>query len=301
VTPVDRSRRFALADGEGLAEGLTRIAAGRAEKALSRLALEPADADLADAVHGARKDLKKLRTVLRLLRDDLGGKRHRRADRRFRDAGRALSTSRDAEVKVVTLEALISASGELPSSAFAWRRQLELERDATAAPSPAVLAEAVEAVEAGLAEIDSWQIDGDGWGLIDDAVLRSYRCGRRAMRAAAGEPSEEGLHEWRKRAKDLWYEQRLLTAAWPPLLEAGAEEAHRLTSLLGDHQDLAVLRRDLAGRRFDPSSAAALEAAIAEREEGLAAEAFELGKRVYAESPKQFRRRLRRYWQAWRG
>jgi CHAD domain-containing protein len=299
--PLDRSRRFALGEEEGLGEGLIRIAAGRVAKALSRLDLEIGDPEIADAVHGARKDLKKLRTVLRLLRDEIGEKGYRAANGRFREAGRALSASRDAEVKVATLEALISASGELPPSSFAWRRLLELERDAAAAPDSTALAAAVEAIEAGLAEIDSWEIDEMGWALIDAAVLRGYRHGRRAMRAARGEPVEERLHEWRKRAKDLWYEQRLLAAAWPGILEAGAEEAHRLTKLLGDHQDLAVLRRDLAGRRFDSASGEAFRAAIGKRQEALAGEAFELGARLYAEPPKQFRRRLRRYWKAWRG
>ena len=81
---------------------------------------------------------------------------------------------------------------------------------------------------------------------------------------------------------------------------ATAEAAHRLTGLLGDHHDLAVLRGDLAGRSFSREDSEALAAAISSREDELASAAFGLGHRLYAERPKAFRRRIRAYWRAWR-
>jgi hypothetical protein len=49
------------------------------------------------------------------------------------------------------------------------------------------------------------------------------------------------LHEWRKRAKDLWYHHRLLKDAWPGPVKAFADEADQLGKLLGDDHDLATL------------------------------------------------------------
>jgi CHAD domain-containing protein len=287
-----------------LAAGLTRIAAGRAEKALERLREGGAgEVETAEAVHGARKDMKKLRTVLRLLRDGLGKKRYRRADARFRDAARALSGARDAEVKLETLEGLGEHQAGLPAAAVeAWRKILERDREAATdtVRGESLAAEAVEQIEAGLEEIRSWDLTGDSWETIAPALTRTYRRGRKAMKAAE-DGDDDDLHEWRKRAKDLWYELRLLTRAWEGPLQATAEEAHRLTDLLGDHHDLAVLREDLRERNLGEEETAALEAAIGRRQEELAAEAFSLGCRLYAERPKQFSRRLRRYWRAWRG
>ena len=120
------------------------------------------------------------------------------------------------------------------------------------------------------------------------------------MRRAESAPSEENFHQWRKRAKDLWYDLRILHGAWPEILGATAEEAHRLSDLLGDHHDLAVLREDLGSRRFSNEDSEALAAAISSREAELAGDAFELGHRLYAEKPKAFRARLRAYWRAWR-
>lgn len=299
-TSSDRGGSYELASDEGLAEGLTRVAAGRAEKALERLRESSAgETETADAVHGARKDMKKLRTVLRLLRDELGGKLYKKENARFRDAARALSETRDAEVKLETLDALAEHEEALPEEAVeSWRKILDRDREAAtnAARDEPAVAEAISLVEEGLESIRGWELDGDSWQLIDPSVTRTYRRGRRAMKTAAKNRGEADFHEWRKRAKDLWYELRLLSAAWSGPLEATAEEAHNLTDLLGDHHDLAVLREDLGERNLGEGETVALEAAIGRRQEALAEAAFTLGRRLYAERPKDFSRRMRRYW-----
>lgn len=300
----DRDRSYRLGRDEEPAAGLTRVAAGRAERALERLgAVESGGADSAEAVHGARKDTKKLRTVLRLLRDELGDERYRRANGLFRDAARALSESRDAEVRLATLDSLAERAEGLSSDAVAvWRQLLDRDREAAAdaARDGRAREEAVALLEAGLEEIRGWGPRGDSWRLIDSGLRRTYRRGRRAMAAAERDRREEDFHEWRKRAKDLWYELRLIGGAWPGPLEASAAEAHRLTELLGDHHDLAVLRGDLAARDIGAEEAAALEGAIDRRQEELAAAALPLGRRLYAERPRDFSRRLGRYRRAWR-
>ncbi len=298
----DRGRSYELARDEELAAGLTRVAAGRAEKALERLRQSSAgETETADAVHGARKDMKKMRTVLRLLRDELGAKRYKRENARFRDAARALSETRDAEVKLETLDALAEHGEALPGEAIeTWRKILDRDREAAtnaARDEPAVAA-AIVLIEAGQEAIREWNLEGDSWKLIDAGLARTYRGGRRAMKAAEKDRGEGDFHEWRKRAKDLWYELRLLSGAWSGPLEATAEEAHKLTELLGDHHDLAVLREDLRERNLGGDETAALEAAIGRRQEELAAAAFPLGRRLYAERPKGFSRRMRRYWSA---
>jgi CHAD domain-containing protein len=293
---------YQLARDEELAAGLTRIASGRAEKALERLRGSSAgEADTADAVHGARKDMKKLRTVLRLLRDELGSKRYKRENARFRDAARALSETRDAEVKLETLNGLAEDGDALPEEAVeSWRKILDRDREAAtnAARDEPAVSEAISLIETGLEAIRGWDVEGDSWKLIDAGLTRTYRRGRRAMKAAEKRRGEGDFHEWRKRAKDLWYELRLLSAAWSGPLEATAEEAHNLTELLGDHHDLALLREDLRGRNLGEEETAALEAAIDRRQGELAAAALPLGRRLYAERPKDFSRRMRRYWSA---
>ncbi len=313
------SRKYKLRSDETAVEGVRRVVAGRLEKAAERLReTGAANGDLADAVHGARKDLKKARAALRTVRAELGPKTFRRENRRLRDAARLLAASRDAEVKLDTLDALVAeADGIAPPAALrTWRYALVAERDRVAGgPAPSAtsgpatgdpglddqMARATWAIEASLAAVPALALKSGGWRLLEPGIDRTYRDGRDALRATRRKPSAAGVHEWRKRAKDLWYQLRLLEDAWPEVLEASAAELHRLSELLGEHHDLAVLAEDLEGREeISAGSAAVLGELIERRQAALLSDALGLGERVYAEKPKAFERRLRAYWRAWR-
>jgi CHAD domain-containing protein len=113
--------------------------------------------------------------------------------------------------------------------------------------------------------------------------------------------SAERMHAWRKRVKDLWYEQRLLAPAGGPAVCGQAKDLHRLADLLGDHHDLVVLRRRLADGSLQ--AAADIDGIIGlidHRQAELAGEAFGLGSRIYAEKPGAFVRRMRSAWHAGR-
>jgi CHAD domain-containing protein len=301
--PVE-DRTYRLRRREPAPDGIRRVARGRADDALEQLR-EGAKGDLNPAVHEARKDLKKLRSVLRLVRDDLGHAVYRSENVRFRDAGRMLSGARDAQVRLETLAALrerfedrLSADGLAP-----FVHALDGERERLADPDGEALAldRAAGAIEAGRDAIAEWQLH-DGWSVIGPGLKRSYRRGRNRFRDVRAEASDEGVHEWRKRVKDLWYQLRLVRNAKKSVLGEAADEAHELSDLLGDHHDLAVLRDDAVERRqlFADGDLEPLLASISERQDELAANAISLGEGLYARKPKAFERRLRSYWERWR-
>lgn len=302
----EKSRSFRLLADEDAAEGVRRAIAGRLDKAAGRLreASEAgADGDaLAEAIHSVRKDLKKARAGLRLVRDELGEKTFKRENGALRDAARTLSASRDAEVKVATLDALAEGDGDVPPAAIArWREALVTDRDRIVGGESAGIPEAVAAIEAVAARAPDWKLRADGWKLLSPGLDTAYRDGREAFAALAGEPSFEDVHELRKRGKDLWYQLRLLRDAWRPVLEPTAEEVHDFTDMLGDHHDLAVLCTDLVGREeIDPVHRETLRTLIEARQASLLDQARAAGERIYAEKPKAFLRRIRAYWRAWR-
>jgi CHAD domain-containing protein len=299
-----RSRRYRLKRKETPVQGLQRIAAGRADHALEQLR-EHSDEDTAAAVHEARKDLKKLRSVLRLVRDELGDDVYQRENIRFRDAGRLLSGARDAEVKLETLSGLVERFPErLSEERLApLIDALEDERQRLAQlDDEGVLERAVAEIEAGEAAVTDWPLETDDWSLIEPGLGRAYRRGRKRFTEVRAEASDEAVHEWRKRVKDLWYQLRIVRNAWPEVLDEVADQAHHLSDLLGDHHDLAVLRDDALERRelLADGELEKLLASISERQDELADEAIAVGERVYAEKPKAFVSRLRSYWMAWR-
>lgn len=298
------SRAYRLTTDETVTDGPRRAADGRAAKALERLDGAGGE-DLAAAIHGARKDLKKLRALLRLVRQQLGPETFATENRRCRDAARLLSGSRDAQVRLETLVALRGAAGSaLPAAEIAlWESELEAERDAATAAADSGLAARIErareAIATGRERIAEWPLEGEGWPLVRAGLRRGYRDGRRGMKAVRKRSSAECVHDWRKRVKDLWYQLRLLQEAWPGPLEATAEQAHELAELLGDHHDLALLAEDLA-TRWGVSGKEPIEAAIERRQQQLLDDAMAIAARLYAEKPKAFERRLEAYWLAWR-
>jgi len=244
------SRAYRLRGDEDAAAGMRRVIAGRLGKATERLrqAGEEGDA-LADAIHGARKDLKKARAALRLIRDELGEETFKRENHALRDAARLLSASRDAEVKLATLEALVEGAGDAPPGATAlWREALVADRDRIVGDEGDEADAVVAAIEEVAGRVPQWRIPHDGWKLLAPGLDTAYSEGREAFAALGDSPSFEAVHDLRKRGKDLWYQVRLLRDAWEPVLEATAEEIHDFTDLLGDHHDLAVLAEDLADR-----------------------------------------------------
>jgi CYTH domain-containing protein/CHAD domain-containing protein len=297
------SRAYRLLADEDAATGVRRVIASRLEKAAERLS-EPLDGDaLAEGIHGARKDLKKARAALRLVREELGEETFKRENHALRDAARMLSASRDAEVKLETLAALVEggAGDAPPGPAALWRDALAADRDRTVEGEGDRIDAAVEAIDAVAARSPEWPLRHTGWKLLSPGLDTAYTEGRDAFEALPARPSFEAVHDLRKRGKDLWYQLRLLRDAWPAVLEPTAEEIHEFTDLLGDHHDLAVLGDDLDGREeIGSAHKNVLRELIAAEQHALLIEALSLGERVYAEKPGPFGRRLRAYWRAWR-
>ena len=278
---------YRLRLGEPIPDALRAVVDERLERALRRLD-EEHDEDPVKAVHGARKDLKKTRAALRLARPCMPRSAYRRENARLRDIGRRMSAGRDADVMVETVEALAERwAGQLPKRQFtALERRFAERAQETRDDTP------VDELREVRERARGWPIDDCDERTLRAGATRAYRRGRKAFAAAHDDPTTERLHEWRKRAKDLWYHHRLLAEAWPGPVKAFADEADRLGKLLGDDHDLATLRERLG------DGDELVEQLIAARRAELQEEAFELGRRLYAEKPRAFGRRLGRYLRA---
>ena len=165
-------------------------------------------------------------------------------NRALRDAGRALSGARDADVMVETVEKLGRALRRIAALRAATRNRLAKRPGPSAIPpsTPILCARWPRAPTAGRSRAMWWS---------RASVVRTRAAGRRSQ-IADRDPTAENLHEWRKRVKDLWYQQRLLQQAWPAVLKAEAAEAKALSKLLGDDHDLAVLAELLGTTDGDP-------------------------------------------------
>jgi CHAD domain-containing protein len=298
------STAYRLIDGEPVGPGIKRVIAAQVDDAIAQLRGE-ADTEPADAIHEARKDMKKIRSALRLVRGPVGDDVWRRENDHYRDVARLLSGHRDAEILVEALDGLGERYGPTASDRFGTlRSQLEQENRAAHEDGSIERSMAGAAAElaAGRTRIDTLPLDGDGWEVIAPGIHRSYRRGRKRLRTVEEEASVTNLHELRKRVKDLWYQLRLIKDADKHMLGALADHAHDLSDHLGDDHDLALLREEAHRRRdafASPADERHLLQEIDQRRGELQFAAISLGERMYADKPKKFTARLaKRYRQS---
>jgi CHAD domain-containing protein len=291
---------FRLDVQQKVSESLRATVDGELEAAIESLSVvDPAKRS--DAVHDARKHLKKARSALRLVRSALGKRTARRLNDELRAVAASLSDRRDADVLVATVEALHDRFvGQLPAATFeSLRARLaEQARRDERDDDNGVQIERLNGVRA---RLEAANVNRVKWSTVVAGIDRSYRRGRKGYEATENAGTED-LHQWRKRAKDLWYHHRLIKDAHPTVVGAFAKDAHELSDLLGDDHDLAVLRATIVHR--EPAAATApvdLEPVvdlIDERRSELQADGRRLGRRLYAEKPKAFSRRTRKYLRA---
>jgi CHAD domain-containing protein len=302
---VSTSDTYRFEPGEPVPAEIIRCATAQLDRAVAELT-EGVEADPETAVHSARKAVKKERSLLRLARGSIGDRRQRNENRALRHAARTLSSARDAEALLATLDHLSERyAGQLPKQTFdTVRAPLENRRDEQREQlgGSDLTARAAAELAAVRARIDEWELTEGGWSGLQDGLRRSYRDGRAAFERAQDHRAADDWHQWRKRVKDLWYQQRLLSAVAGPACAGQAKDAHRLADLLGDDHDLVVLREALTGE--GSHTAADLDAVLGlvnHRQQELRQQALQLGARVYAEKPKAFMRRMRAMWRAGRG
>lgn len=277
-------RRYRISAGDPAAE-VRRVAAGRIESAVEALEgaarPEPGTVPVAVAVHSSRKDMKKLRSLLRLVRPALGDELFRRENARYRDAARRLSSDRDAEIRFTSAVDLLRRYPERhPEGTERLMAVLESEREGTPGGAGTELLRSVAvAIAAGRPGIADWPLGGLDASTFGRGLRRATSRGRRAMRRVEERPLDPLIHEWRKRVKDLWYMARLLRDRWPATGEPPVGAAGRLAELLGEYQDLTVLRAWLGPAPERP--AAHLVDLARLRQDEILGEALPAGRRLY--------------------
>jgi hypothetical protein len=242
-------------------------------------------------VHRARKEIKRSRAAMRLLRAALPEATYRREDAALRAVARTLNAARDARVLVRTLDALA-------------RRRLSLTKDPAVAGLARRLRRAqgkaqrqlgdrrlvLTGARAGLQQLQlrgrRWRVGRHGWSRLGPGLLRIYRAGRRAGRAARRDPETLLLHEWRKQVQYLWHALQMLRPLQSRARPKSGARARRLADCLGHEHDLALLQSTLTA--YGQSTAVAtdrLQAVIERRRRALRAKAMGLGRRLYALKP----------------
>lgn len=257
-----------------------------------------------EAIHEARKSIKKVRALLRLAGRELGGTGTREG-RRLRDIGRRLSEFRDAFVMIDTFDGLKRKYRRETARKLASVRKGLLRRRTQSRREEEmriVLQHASAALAQAAQRVEAWPLVTDGFAAIGEGLEATYRAGRAALERTREDAHAENFHQLRKRVKDHWYHVRLLENLWTDVMTTYEKELKYLETWLGEDHNLAVLRARVAaepGFYGSQKEIQLLDELIGRYQAELRQQSLSLAERIYEEKPRDFRRRMKHLWDTW--
>lgn len=290
---------------ETIHKGIRRITTENVDLALDQMISSQFSLD--ERVHTARKSLKKIRAVLRLVRHSIGANIFHQENTCYRDVGRLLAPMRDSTVLINTLDSITDRYPNHinPEKLKSIRAQLLNYQDHIRQKTinDRVFSKAIYNLDQARSRIKNWSDVDNNFSAFQGGLKRVYKRGYNRMDIAYHNPTTDNLHEWRKRIKYLWYHTRLLKQTWFNILDEFAGELHTLSDYLGDDHDLAefsrmILQQNDIVTNIDSHTHQTLSGLIKEWRSEYQTHAYALGRRIYAEKPGAFTHRLTIYWQA---
>jgi hypothetical protein len=250
-------------------------------KALRRTSMSDAD------VHAVRRDIKRARAGLRMLRESIGEAEYRRNNTALRDVAGALRQVRDAK--------MLQEAGrrwQEPSEDCTVLRRLRSELALDRQRARRRLGTRARVAGAAVLQAVAQRLNAHppAASLPDDRDLtqglrRSYRKSRKACRAAHRSGSDTGLHEWRKQVKYFYNQLVMLKELGSRGFSRTRQRAERLSDLLGEDHDLALLAQRVG--RLEGGNPVQL--AIAHRRGQLQRKSRSVGAKLLAEPPQNIK------------
>jgi CHAD domain-containing protein len=293
---------YRLRPDESIPDGLRRLA--RKELRSAREQLQPRAAR-DEAIHEARKSVKKVRAILQLVEAD-DGRGVSDSEKRLRKIGRALSRLRDTGVAIETLATLKREEPGVFKGVYASLRRhlMARKRDAArAAARDAVFQDAARQLKKLRKMAAGWRPAHSKFGALAAGITRAHRNGRKAMVRAQRHRHAVDFHEWRKQIKRLWYELRLLEGGrtW---LARDVRALNRAETWLGEDHNIVVLRdrliRDPSLCRKGGVDVKQLRRAAARYQRRLRQKAIASTRRIYSATPSAYVKRIKRAWRMFR-
>ncbi|MBX4868658.1 CHAD domain-containing protein [Rhizobium bangladeshense] len=222
------------------------VAAEQLESAITFLEERPDGAH--EAIHSFRKNLKRLRSLYRLVAREVPHFQ-KQENARLRDAARSLSAIRDAAALIGTAQYLQhSARGKEESEALGrivtilegrrdWMAEAERGLEQRLIETSGVLKEAITA-------LDGISFDGShrrNARMLAKSWRRTARKAKAALAGCHGDASADNFHDLRKRTYDYRLYHALLRDIWPGAMKAKRDAAKELVEDLGHIHDLVVL------------------------------------------------------------
>jgi len=291
---------FRLNGDASIASEVRRVVLRQIEVAISELHTV-GDPESDEAIHDARRRVKKIRAVMRLVQPVLN-KAYRAVDRDLKNVSRMLAPVADGQGIIVTLEALAHRYRKvLPKKTVASIRAGLRHRGARTdheAEANGVIARAASTLRHERRLLQHWTIKGDGFGAIAPGLEESDRRARQAMIVAWSKPKPAHYHSWRRFVKDHWFHVRLVEGRCGNHLIAYQRRLEALDGVLGEYHNVVLLREVLVSDGYlGRDETARCLRVVSRYQRVLRRHAELLGVRIYSEKPGRYVRHVGHLWE----
>ena len=282
-----------------IASEVRRLVLQQLEAAISELRAV-GDPSSDEAIHDARRRVKKIRAVIRLVRPALD-KTSRAIDRDLKEVSRMLAPVADGQGIIETLDQIAHRYRKLlPTRAVRSiraglrERSTRIDREANAR---GIIRMAAATLREERRRVRCWAIHGDGFGSIAPGLEESYRRARKGMILAWSKPKGHHYHAWRRYVKDHWFHVRLVEENCGNQLLPYQRRLEALDGVLGEDHNLVILRKVLGVDGYASRRETARCLRVFSRYQRLLRHHAEtLGVRLYGEKPCHYVRRVKRLW-----
>ena len=293
---------FCITNSESIAENIHRILSEQLDDIEIQSDME--GEQIHRAIHEIRKSMKRIRAVLRMIRDETGYSTYYRENIFYRDLSRKLSDIRNFEVLSGSIAALKQdLSTTIPSDVFdALLTEINHQQE-EGTGGQARLIQLLKItgreVKTGRERINDLPIRNNDFSVFEGGIYRVYRQGRKYLSNARKHPSPTLLHDLRKKMKYFWYQVEILEPIFPGPMNAYATTLEAIAESLGVYHDLQVLQEYLAQSDIIPDAlvSEALQEACIAKKSMLLQHIWPLADTAYSEKPHSLIKRLSSYWQ----
>ncbi len=261
--------------------------------------------DIHTSIHESRKSCKRIRAVLKMIRDEMGYSNYYRENSFYRHLAGRMSGSRDDYVLLQCIENLARKRPEaFNEDALRPIKKLLSHRIKEATDQfnsqwggfDHVIKDLEEA-EKRILHCCSLRND---FAAMERGLRRIYRRGYRYNRSGQRGESMEEFHEYRKNTKYLLHQIELISPVYPKVMNAYAASLRKHAEQLGDTRDLDRLNlflEQIPEGTLHPAPMEDLQELIRVRKRKRLKKIFRRSSLLYAEKPKRFIQRLEAYWE----
>ena len=255
------------------------------------------------SVHEFRKNIKKIRAILRLIRDEIGSEKYREMNGLYREVAYELALLRDDTSQVELLESMRDQvdNPKVRKAILKSIRQVRRKRKREFAEfyregRHEKVNKDILALKEKVRELT---FEGLPEFFILKSLKRTHSRARSAMEITASVKNDEMYHYLRKQVKYLMYHMMILSRAWPAYFKAYIIELDRLSDLLGNLHDLNLFNGHILEEKLivlDPGERKIVLRHIYSRRKQLQRSVTRLGDKLFSESSEDFSMTIYNIW-----